>query len=126
MGRAKALLPWGGQPLLAHVVELLGAVAEERIVVSREDLVLPRVAARVVVDATPDLGPLGGIRDALHSMSADRAVVTSTDLPFLDVGCLERLMAEHDRDTTPEVEGEGRHRAMVGVYYYEQPNDEDE
>lgn len=39
---------------------------------------------------------------------------------------LDRVMADHDRDANPKVEGTGRHRAMVGVYYYEQPYEEDE
>jgi hypothetical protein len=30
-------------------------------------------------------------------------------------------MAAHDRDANPSAEGEGRHRAVIGVYYYEEP-----
>lgn len=42
---------------------------------------------------------------------------------------LEELNAElaaHDRDVTNEARGEGRRRAMVGVYYFEEPVDEDD
>ncbi|MFZ5621500.1 MAG: DUF6502 family protein [Pseudomonadota bacterium] len=39
---------------------------------------------------------------------------------------LERLnlwLAEHDRDTNPAVDGDGRNRAGVGIYYFEEPRD---
>jgi hypothetical protein len=32
---------------------------------------------------------------------------------------LDRTIAKHDRDSNPKVSGEGRKRAMVGVYYFE-------
>ena len=41
---------------------------------------------------------------------------------------LERLnqwLAEHDRDTNPDVAGSGRHRAGVGIYYFEESLDEE-
>lgn len=35
-------------------------------------------------------------------------------------------LAEHDRDTNPGVGGEGRNRAGVGIYYFEEPQNEGE
>lgn len=37
---------------------------------------------------------------------------------------LDEFMAANDRDANPSVSGEGRHRAVIGVYYYEEPVDE--
>jgi hypothetical protein len=34
---------------------------------------------------------------------------------------LDEFMAANDRDANPNVSGEGRHRAVIGVYYYEEP-----
>ena len=34
---------------------------------------------------------------------------------------LDEFMAANDRDANPSVEGEGRHRAVIGIYYYEEP-----
>lgn len=34
---------------------------------------------------------------------------------------LDRLMATHDRDVNPGAAGTGRHRAAIGIYYYEEP-----
>ncbi len=41
---------------------------------------------------------------------------------------LEKLnlwLAEHDRDTNPDVTGSGRNRAGIGIYYFEEPQDEE-
>jgi Family of unknown function (DUF6502) len=34
---------------------------------------------------------------------------------------LDEFMAANDRDANPSVGGEGRHRAVIGIYYYEEP-----
>ena len=39
---------------------------------------------------------------------------------------LDRRMADQDRDTRPDVEGTGRHRAVLGIFYLEHEFDDDE
>ena len=34
---------------------------------------------------------------------------------------LDRFMSAHDRDANPSAVGSGRHRAMLGIYYFEEP-----
>ena len=34
---------------------------------------------------------------------------------------LDRLLARHDRDVTPDAKGSGRKRAGIGIYYFEEP-----
>ncbi len=38
----------------------------------------------------------------------------------------DRAMARNDRNANPEASGTGRHRAVLGVYYFEQPIKEEE
>ena len=88
MGRAKAFLPWHGQPMLLHVISVLRAEVDELIVVTSQELDvawldLESQNVRLVIDRVPKLGPLAGIREGLAAMRADRAFVTSTDAPFL-------------------------------------------
>jgi molybdopterin-guanine dinucleotide biosynthesis protein A len=83
MGRAKAWLPWGGRPMVAHVVDVLRKVVDEVVVVTAADLDVPRVDARVVRDRAPHGGPLAGILEGLEHIAAERAFVTGTDAPFL-------------------------------------------
>ena len=42
------------------------------------------------------------------------------------VDTLVRDLAAHDRDANPKVDGTGRYRAVVGVYYYEEPFEDQE
>ena len=42
------------------------------------------------------------------------------------VDTLVRDMAAHDRDANPKIEGTGRYRTVVGVYYYEEAYQEEE
>ncbi|MFQ5937243.1 MAG: DUF6502 family protein [Acidiferrobacterales bacterium] len=37
---------------------------------------------------------------------------------------MDRWMAEHDRDTRPNVKGTGRKRAGIGIYYFEEDFEE--
>jgi hypothetical protein len=47
----------------------------------------------------------------LHTLTRERAQAL--------IEQLDQWMAAHDRDVTPTVQGTGRKRAMVGIYYFE-------
>ena len=83
MGRAKAWLPWFGKTMIEHVVATLRPVVDEVIVVTSEEVDLPPLGARVVIDRAQGEGPLVGIREGLKAATADLAMVTSVDAPFL-------------------------------------------
>jgi hypothetical protein len=38
---------------------------------------------------------------------------------------LDAWLAERDRDNNPAIEGTGRHVAGVGIYYFEEPYEEE-
>lgn len=81
MGKDKALLPYGGRPLVQHAVCLLrSAGLEPHIVGSRPDL---SVYAPVVEDLHAGYGPLGGIEAALASSMSEWNVFLPVDLPLL-------------------------------------------
>lgn len=113
MGRDKALLPWRGRTLIAHMVACLRDLSEEVVVVSRHGLELPALPARVVVDREPDLGPLAGIREGLHAISADFALITAVDCPFVDASFVRALCAE---GATAACEMDGHVQPFPGLY----------
>lgn len=81
MGRDKALLELGGQPLVTHALSILRqAGLSASIAGARADLVS---YAPVVADAAPGLGPLSGICTALASTSAQHAIFLPVDLPLI-------------------------------------------
>ena len=73
MGRDKALLDWHGRPLLAHMIDLLQAAADQVEVVGRDPL----------PDRQPGLGPLSGIATALKISSTDANLIVAVDIPLL-------------------------------------------
>jgi len=83
MGRPKALLPWRGRTLVETVVATLAEVVDDVWVVTSESLDLPPLAARIVSDRQPGLGPLAGIREGLAAVGEGLAFVASTDAPHL-------------------------------------------
>jgi len=120
MGRDKRLLPWGvdadGQPrtLLQAVVDTLGAVADDVIVVANDR---PDVrGARVVPDAIPGSGSLGGILSGVEAARHDRVFVAAADMPFLNTALVRDLLGRlEDCDAVVPVV-DGRPEPLHAVY----------
>ena len=92
MGRDKALLEIGGEPLLVRTARLLGALVTEVAVIGPPE----RYAAlglRVLPDDVAGLGPLGGIATALRITSREWNLIVGCDLPYLSVAWLEWMIA---------------------------------
>jgi molybdopterin-guanine dinucleotide biosynthesis protein A len=92
MGRDKASLQIGGEPLLRRSVERLMLALPEVLVVGPDTLVPLVPGVRVVPDLWPGLGPLGGIATALQAVQTAHIFVVACDMPFVEPA-LVRLMA---------------------------------
>jgi molybdopterin-guanine dinucleotide biosynthesis protein A len=95
LGRDKALLPIGGQPMLARTVQRLSALTDDLIVVSNE----PKshgslaLAARLVPDLEPGQGSLMGIYSGLRVARHARALVVACDMPLLSIPLLWYMLS---------------------------------
>lgn len=116
MGADKALLPWEGKPLLAHVVERVGAVTEEVVAVARPGQDFPGVPARWVRDLVPGAGPLAGLEAGLGAITAEFGVVVACDMPWLDPALLRAMAAEAPGHDLVIPFFEGRHHPLHAVY----------
>lgn len=93
-GRDKTAVPVEGVPMIERAVAALREVCDDVVVVSsRGDT--PVGAWRIVPDARPDRGPLGGIETALEE--ADRegfrsVLVLAADLPLVEVSTLRSVV----------------------------------
>ncbi len=103
MGASKAWLDFGGQPLLRHVVESVGPVAEVMVVSAAQGQELPALPPDVLVvrDSVASAGPLQGLADALTAVAdrCDAVFVCGCDAPFVTPAYIERLaelLNEHD------------------------------
>ena len=95
MGQDKRLLAWDtgsdGIPrtLLQAVVDLLAELVDEVVVVANDTPDLAR--ARLVRDAFPGSGSLGGIYSGLAASRHESSFVTAADMPFLNPELIRRL-----------------------------------
>jgi len=94
MGRAKALLPFDNEPLIAHVVRRLKSWFPEIIVVAAPDQELPELSAVLVRDEIAYQGPVSGIYHGLKAATKDVCFVTSCDAPFLNFELIDHLLEQ--------------------------------
>jgi molybdenum cofactor guanylyltransferase len=92
MGREKALLDFGGMPLILRTARLVESVAGSAAVVG-ESAAIRALGLPMVADDWPGAGPLGGIATALRASSAEWSLVVACDLPYLTKAWLEFLIA---------------------------------
>ena len=93
IGRPKALLPIGGEPLVTRVVRTLRTLFDDVVVVTAPGQPMPCLPARVVRDEVAHLGPLSGIRHGLSAARRDLCFVAPCDGPFLDPALVSGLLA---------------------------------
>jgi FdhD protein len=115
-GEPKALLELGGKRIVERVVEALGAVLDDLLVVTNtperyEFLRLPMVA-----DRYPDGGSLGGIFTGLEAAGGDAAFTVACDMPFLSPAVVRLVLARAgDADVViPRVDGQ--YETMHALY----------
>lgn len=91
MHRDKASLPFGNETMLERIVSVVSQVVDEVWVVARED---QTVAGdfRIVRDPAEGLGPLAGLVTGLGAMAAERAFLTTCDVPLLKADYVARLL----------------------------------
>jgi molybdopterin-guanine dinucleotide biosynthesis protein A len=96
MQRDKAALVYGGASALARSWSLLLPVVERAWVSIRAEQAQDpdRAAFPCLPDLRPGLGPISGIHAALHAHPHAAWLVLAVDLPFLDAGTLQQLIAQ--------------------------------
>jgi molybdopterin-guanine dinucleotide biosynthesis protein A len=120
MGQDKRRLRlWGadGPTLLEHTLALLQQLCAELIVVLNDPEAWPALPARVVGDAFPDGGALGGIYSGLQAASSPHALVVAADLPLLSPALLQWMIARpRDYDVlVPRLADSSQARNRLGV-----------
>lgn len=116
MGTDKALVSFGGRPLISRVVDTLRALSDDIVIASDRTGVYDGLAARVVPDLRPGCGPLGGIGGGLAGVRHDLALVVACDMPFLSPDFLALLAAKaRGRDGAVPMKG-GQYEPLHAVY----------
>ncbi len=103
-----------GVPLLAWTAALLGSVAEDVVVVTRDEAGL-RGRWRYVRDEIPDRGPMCGLLTGLRAVRHERALVLAVDMPLVTVDFL-RYVSEAGAQADITLPRWERIEPLVGVY----------
>jgi molybdopterin-guanine dinucleotide biosynthesis protein A len=95
-GAAKALLEIGGRRIIDRQLAALDAITRTIFIVAPDASPYAELGLRVVPDAIPGAGALGGIYTAIIESPAPRTLVLACDMPFVTAPLLRALAApEH-------------------------------
>jgi molybdopterin-guanine dinucleotide biosynthesis protein A len=83
-GEPKALIELGGRRIIERVVDAVGAVLDDLLLVTNTPSSYAFLGLPMVADAFPDGGALGGIYTGLRAAPGDAAFTVACDMPFLD------------------------------------------
>ena len=82
-GQPKALLELGGRRIIERVVDAVGGVLDDLLVVTNTPEPYAFLGLPMVPDAFPDGGALGGIYTGLRTAAGDAAFTVACDMPFV-------------------------------------------
>ena len=116
MGRPKSLLPFDGEPLIAHIVRALQRMFAETVIVAAPDQELPDLPATVVRDEIAYQGPVGGIYYGLKAANGNFCFVTSCDVPFLNPSLISYLISQISNHDVVVPHWENRFQPLHAVY----------
>lgn len=123
MGQPKALLDWGGEPLIAYQVKQLREAGVDEVIVVlgfRADDIhrkIGQLPCRVMLNPRFQMGRAGSLRIGAKAVSrdADAIVVTNVDQPR-PAAFLRELIAAHTSEsaaTRPTADGHRGHPVIV-------------
>lgn len=116
MGRPKAMLPFGGEPLIVHVVRRLGLLFPDVVVVAAPGQELPELPVTLVRDDVAYQGPVGGIVYGLRASGSAAGYVTSCDVPFLSLPLVSHMASRLPGHDVVVPYWEGRPQPLHAVY----------
>ena len=105
LGRAKALEPFQGEPLIRRVIDRLSRITDDLVFVvnDHEQASALPISSRdidltyeIVIDKYPDGGSLGGIYTGLLAANSQWAFVVACDMPFLNVELMRHMLSMRD------------------------------
>lgn len=116
MGTPKALLRFGGEALISHIVRALQRVFTETLIVAAPGQELPPLPATLVRDEVAYQGPVGGIYYGLKAASREVCFLTSCDAPFLNLSLVTYLMSRISDYDVVVPHWQGRFQPLHAVY----------
>lgn len=92
LGVDKSLLVVNGEWLLKRILNIMSTLSDDLLVVANARPEFARLPARVVPDAYPGTGPLGGIYSGLQAMHYEQGLFLACDMPLLNIPLLRYMI----------------------------------
>jgi molybdenum cofactor guanylyltransferase len=119
MGANKAEMILEGEPLLVRVVRRLSPAVDDLLIIGPQSLESLAPQVRVIGDAVPAIGPLGGLYTALRSTTSARVVLAACDMPFIRSGLVRAMLTlaeEHQEVDAVVLRANERIQPLHAVY----------
>lgn len=108
-GQRKALLEIEGRSIIARVLDALGPLADERLVLADDRGLAGLAGVRLVVDDEPFAGVLPAMAHGLAVAGGDVCLVVASDMPFVSRAAFAHLLAIQEREhadvVIPRIDG---------------------
>jgi FdhD protein len=115
-GSPKALLSFGGRPLIEHIAETLRSVLPDCLVVTNTPELYASIGLPMVSDVFPEGGSLGGIYSGLRAAAGDAALCVACDMPFLSAPLVAHLAGRAAEADVVVPEAGGELQTLHAVY----------
>lgn len=116
MGRNKALLPYGGRPLIAHVFETLESLFEDVFLVTNDPGPFDFLPCPKIPDRVPGKGPIAGVDAALSHSRNPFVLAVGCDVPFLSPRLLGLLAGKAEGSDLVIPHGPSGPEPLCAVY----------
>jgi molybdopterin-guanine dinucleotide biosynthesis protein A len=93
MGTNKAFVMVDGVPMIHRVLHVFRRLFQETIIAASDTSLFSGLGVKVSLDRIPGQGALGGLYSGLKQASFPFSFVAACDMPFLDPGVIEALIA---------------------------------
>ena len=118
MGVEKGLVQFGGKLLIRYPVDLLKQVCSN-VVISANSTAYDFLKLPVIRDSNLDGGPMSGIYSGLQAASTEYILVLSCDMPLVNLGLLQHLIASSARTKASVVLHKSFTEPLCGIYHRE-------
>ncbi len=97
-GITKANLRVGGKPIIARILETIGEIFDEVLIVTNTpEEFQDYYRYRLISDLIKNVGPLGGIHAALKSASKEAVFIFAGDMPFPDADIINYIIEQYSK-----------------------------
>ncbi len=115
MGQDKASYIFKGKPLMDYSLDILKAVSDTQIIVSK-DKRHTRQNIKMIADVIEDAGPLGAIYSALDFIDKDYAIVLACDTPYVVTEVINTLISSIKSYSIVIAAHNDRVHPTIGIY----------